>query len=102
MLVLPFPICYNYYQLRVFVPQDGSLQKPASRKSILEGENTMKGNIVVGQSGGPTAVINSSVAGVYAAAKKLGALHGLPPEPKSGASANSAISAYSIFHSGYR
>ncbi len=33
----------------------------------------MKGNIVVGQSGGPTAVINSSVAGVYAAAKALGA-----------------------------
>ena len=32
----------------------------------------MRGNIVVGQSGGPTAVINSSVAGVYAAAKKLG------------------------------
>ena len=32
----------------------------------------MKGNIVVGQSGGPTAVINSSVAGVYAAGKKLG------------------------------
>ena len=29
-------------------------------------------NIVVGQSGGPTAVINSSVAGVYAQAKKLG------------------------------
>lgn len=32
----------------------------------------MRGNIVVGQSGGPTAVINSSVAGVYAAAKSLG------------------------------
>lgn len=32
----------------------------------------MNGNIVVGQSGGPTAVINSSVAGVYAAAKELG------------------------------
>ena len=32
----------------------------------------MRGNVVVGQSGGPTAVINSSVAGVYAAAKKLG------------------------------
>jgi len=32
----------------------------------------MRGNIVVGQSGGPTAVINSSVAGVYASAKKLG------------------------------
>ena len=29
-------------------------------------------NIVVGQSGGPTAVINSSVAGVYKQAKKLG------------------------------
>ena len=32
----------------------------------------MKGNIVVGQSGGPTAVINSSVAGVFTAAKELG------------------------------
>jgi len=32
----------------------------------------MKGNIVVGQSGGPTAVINASVAGVYSAAKELG------------------------------
>lgn len=29
-------------------------------------------NIVVGQSGGPTAVINSSIAGVYKEAKKLG------------------------------
>ena len=29
-------------------------------------------NIIVGQSGGPTAVINSSVAGVYKSAKKLG------------------------------
>lgn len=33
----------------------------------------MQGNVVVGQSGAPTAVINSSVAGVYAAAKKAGA-----------------------------
>lgn len=32
----------------------------------------MKGNIIVGQSGGPTAVINSSVAGVFSAAKELG------------------------------
>ncbi len=32
----------------------------------------MKGNIVVGQSGGPTAVINSSLAGVFTGAKKLG------------------------------
>ena len=31
-----------------------------------------KRNIIVGQSGGPTAVINSSVAGVYTAAKELG------------------------------
>ena len=33
----------------------------------------IKGNVLVGQSGGPTAVINSSLAGVFAAAKKLGA-----------------------------
>jgi 6-phosphofructokinase 1 len=33
----------------------------------------MKGNVIVGQSGGPTAVINSSLAGVIKAAKKLGA-----------------------------
>lgn len=33
----------------------------------------MKGNVVVGQSGGPTAVINSSLAGVYKTAKDRGA-----------------------------
>jgi 6-phosphofructokinase 1 len=33
----------------------------------------MKGNVVVGQSGGPTSVINSSLAGVFQAAKNLGA-----------------------------
>lgn len=32
----------------------------------------INGNIVVGQSGGPTAVINASVAGVYRAAKDMG------------------------------
>lgn len=43
----------------------------------------MNGNIIVGQSGGPTAVINASVAGVYAAAKELkvnkiyGMVHGI-------------------------
>ena len=42
------------------------------RKNKDKGEVEMKGNIVVGQSGGPTAVINSSVAGVYAAAKQIG------------------------------
>lgn len=33
----------------------------------------LKGNVIVGQSGGPTAVINSSLAGVYKSAKDLGA-----------------------------
>ena len=37
--------------------------------------NRIKGNIVVGQSGGPTAVINASVAGVYKAAKEMGVAH---------------------------
>ncbi|MGN1147080.1 MAG: diphosphate--fructose-6-phosphate 1-phosphotransferase [Lachnospiraceae bacterium] len=32
----------------------------------------MLGNVIVGQSGGPTAVINASVAGVYTAAKEAG------------------------------
>ena len=33
----------------------------------------MKGNVIVGQSGGPTASINSSLAGVYRTAKDRGA-----------------------------
>ncbi|MDD5934642.1 MAG: 6-phosphofructokinase [Clostridiales bacterium] len=33
----------------------------------------MKGNVIVGQSGGPTAVINSSLAGVFKTAKERGA-----------------------------
>ena len=32
----------------------------------------MKGNVLVGQSGGPTAVINSSLAGVFKTAKERG------------------------------
>ena len=32
-------------------------------------------NVLVGQSGGPTAVINSSLAGVYETAKTCGAPH---------------------------
>ncbi len=36
--------------------------------------STMK-NAIVGQSGGPTSVINSSLAGVYEAAKSRGAEH---------------------------
>lgn len=44
---------------------------------------SIKGNVIVGQSGGPTAVINSSLAGVYKTAKDRGAkkvygmLHGI-------------------------
>ena len=43
----------------------------------------IRGNVIVGQSGGPTAVINSSLAGVYKTAKDRGAktvygmLHGI-------------------------
>ena len=33
----------------------------------------MLGNVIVGQSGGPTAVINSSLAGVFKTAKDIGA-----------------------------
>ena len=32
-------------------------------------------NVIVGQSGGPTAVINASLAGVYEEAKRAGANH---------------------------
>lgn len=48
-----------------------------------KGELTMRGNVIVGQSGGPTAVINSSLAGVYKTARDRGAkkvygmLHGI-------------------------
>ena len=37
----------------------------------------MVGNVIVGQSGGPTAVINSSLAGVFKTAKDRGAKKGL-------------------------
>ena len=43
----------------------------------------MKGNVIVGQSGGPTCVINSTLAGVFKASKDLGVgkvfgmLHGI-------------------------
>ena len=35
--------------------------------------NGINGNVIVGQSGGPTAVINSSLAGVYKTARDRGA-----------------------------
>ena len=34
----------------------------------------MLGNVIVGQSGGPTSVINSSLAGVFKTAKDRGAI----------------------------
>ena len=34
--------------------------------------NGIRGNVIVGQSGGPTAVINSSLAGVFKTAKDRG------------------------------
>ena len=37
-------------------------------------EVLMAKNVIIGQSGGPTAVINSSLAGVYKAAISLGAV----------------------------
>ena len=37
----------------------------------------MKGNLVIGQSGGPTAVINASLAGVISEAKKHGNIDGI-------------------------
>lgn len=42
------------------------------RNSAKRREREMTGNIIIGQSGGPTAVINSSAAGVYKAAKTAG------------------------------
>lgn len=39
----------------------------------MNGNLHIKGNVLVGQSGGPTAVINSSLAGVFSAAKRMGA-----------------------------
>ena len=44
------------------------------KRKIIEGrrEKEMKGNVIIGQSGGPTAVINSSLAGVVKASWKEG------------------------------
>ena len=43
------------------------------RKVYMKEGLLMKGNVIVGQSGGPTAVINSSLAGVYRTAVDRGA-----------------------------
>lgn len=49
-------------------------ESPGNKGRRREERYIMK-NVVVGQSGGPTAVINSSIAGVYAGAKAAGAEH---------------------------
>ena len=41
-------------------------------KLFIGGVKMLKGNAIVGQSGGPTAVINSSLAGVFKTAKDNG------------------------------
>ena len=43
----------------------------------------MAKNVIIGQSGGPTAVINSSLAGVYKAACSLGADNLISERPRS-------------------
>ena len=49
----------------------------------------MAKNVIIGQSGGPTAVINSSLAGVYKAACSLGAdkVYGIKKRPAKESSA---------------
>ena len=49
-------------------PQQQPAGKHTERRYFI-----MKGNVIVGQSGGPTAAINSSLAGVYRTAKDRGA-----------------------------
>ena len=43
-----------------------------NKRKNKKGVFLMKGNVLVGQSGGPTAVINSSLAGVYKTAMERG------------------------------
>ena len=45
---------------------------PTSCRPRLQGRKTMAKNAIVGQSGGPTSVINASLAGVYESCKRRG------------------------------
>ena len=60
-----------------------NIELTVKRNKKQEGNKRMKGNVIVGQSGGPTAAINASLAGVYRTAKDRGAnkvygmLHGI-------------------------
>jgi 6-phosphofructokinase len=68
--------CYNIYEFIYYIV------KNRERKDIM---TTLKGNLIFGQSGGPTAVINASAAGVFTEALKrsdvigkvYGAAHGI-------------------------
>ena len=70
----------NYW---TFMLKCTNIELTVKRNKKQEGNKRMKGNVIVGQSGGPTAAINSSLAGVYRTAKDRGAkkvygmLHGI-------------------------
>ena len=70
----------NYW---TFMFKYTNIELTVKRNKKQEGNKRMKGNVIVGQSGGPTAAINASLAGVYRTAKDRGAnkvygmLHGI-------------------------
>lgn len=70
----------NYW---TFMLKCTNIELTVKRNKKQEGNKRMKGNVIVGQSGGPTAAINASLAGVYRTAKDRGAnkvygmLHGI-------------------------
>ena len=70
----------NYW---TFMLKCTNIELTVKRTKKQEGNKRMKGNVIVGQSGGPTAAINASLAGVYRTAKDRGAnkvygmLHGI-------------------------
>ena len=52
----------NYW---TFMFKYTNIELTVKRNKKQEGNKRMKGNVIVGQSGGPTAAINASLAGVY-------------------------------------
>lgn len=70
----------NYW---TFMLKYTNIELTVKRNKKQGGNKRMKGNVIVGQSGGPTAAINASLAGVYRTAKDRGAnkvygmLHGI-------------------------
>ena len=51
----------NYW---TFMLKRTNIELTVKRNKKQEGNKRMKGNVIVGQSGGPTAAINASLAGV--------------------------------------